>query len=121
MVHAMCHPALIAGPGGPEGLGTDSGAATVSRMGGRQDKEAATGVVDALDAATRAIASLQSVDDVLQVIVDQVRPLVGARLRSARDRRQAHGVIERFITSGMTPRDASRDRTAAARPRASSA
>ena len=60
----------------------------VRAMRDRQDAEATAGVVDALDAATRAIAELQSVDDVLQVIVDQVRPLVGARLCGARDRRR---------------------------------
>ena len=97
----MGHPARIAGPGGPEGLGTDARAATVTRMRGRQDAEATIGVVDALDAATRAIASLQSVDDVLQVIVDQVRPLVGADY-AALGIVHADGVIERFITSGMS-------------------
>ena len=59
-----------------------------------------TGVVDALDVATRAIAGLQSVDEVLQVIVDQVRPLVGARY-AALGIVHPNGVIERFITSGM--------------------
>jgi signal transduction histidine kinase len=58
------------------------------------------GIVEALDAATRAIAGLQSADDVLQVIVEQVRPLVGARYAAlgivGRD-----GVIQRFITSGI--------------------
>ena len=97
----MCHPARIAGPGGPEGLGTDTRAATVTGMRGRQDTEATTDVVDALDAATRAIASLQSVDDVLQVIVDQVRLLVGADY-AALGTVRADGVIERFITSGMS-------------------
>ncbi|MFL5646287.1 MAG: GAF domain-containing protein [Chloroflexota bacterium] len=58
------------------------------------------GVIDALDTATRAIAGLQSVDDVLQVIVDQVRPLVGARY-AALGIVDAAGVIERFITSGI--------------------
>jgi signal transduction histidine kinase len=57
-------------------------------------------VYDALDTATRAIAGLLSVDDVLQVIVDQVRPLVGARY-AALGIVDARGVIERFITSGM--------------------
>lgn len=54
----------------------------------------------ALDAAVRGIAGLGAVDDVLQVIVDQVRPLVGAHyaaLGIVDDR----GRIERFITSGM--------------------
>jgi len=58
------------------------------------------GVVDALDVATRAIATLQSVDEVLQVIVDQVRPLVGARY-AALGIVHPGGVIERFITSGI--------------------
>ena len=57
-------------------------------------------VYEALDAATRAIAGLLSVDDVLQVIVDQVRPLVGARY-AALGIVDARGVIERFITSGI--------------------
>ncbi len=59
-------------------------------------------VYDALDAATRAIAGLVSADDVLQVIVDQVRPLVGARY-AALGTVDDHAVIERFITSGMDP------------------
>ena len=58
-------------------------------------------MIDALETATRAIAGLQSVDDVLQVIVDQVRPLVGARY-AALGIVYADGVIERFITSGMS-------------------
>jgi signal transduction histidine kinase len=64
-------------------------------------------VFDALDTATRAIAGLLSVDDVLQVIVDQVRPLVGARY-AALGIVDERGVIERFITSGMD--DATRAR-----------
>ncbi len=57
-------------------------------------------IYQAVDAATRAIAGLLSVDDVLQVIVDQVRPLVGARY-AALGIVDSRGVIERFITSGM--------------------
>jgi nitrate/nitrite-specific signal transduction histidine kinase len=55
---------------------------------------------EALDAATRAIAGLASVDEVLQVIVDEVRPLVAARyaaLGIVNDR----GLISRFFTSGI--------------------
>ena len=70
-------------------------------MNGREDREGTTDVVEALDAATRAIAGLQSVDDVLQVIVDQVRPLVGARY-AALGIVHPNGVIERFITSGIS-------------------
>lgn len=54
----------------------------------------------ALDAAVRGIAGLVSVDDVLQVIVDRVRPLVGAQY-AALGIVDASGRIERFITSGM--------------------
>jgi signal transduction histidine kinase len=57
-------------------------------------------IVNAYDAATRAIAGLRSVDAVLQVIVDQVRPLVGAQY-AALGIVDADGVIERFITSGI--------------------
>jgi signal transduction histidine kinase len=64
-------------------------------------------VIDALDAAIRAIAGLQSVDTVLQVIVDQVRPLVGARY-AALGIIGADGAIERFITSGIDPGERAR-------------
>lgn len=56
---------------------------------------------EAVDAATRAVASVLSVDEVLQVIVDQVRPLVGARY-AALGIVDSRGVIERFITSGLS-------------------
>jgi len=65
------------------------------------------GVIDAFDAATRAIAGLRSVDAVLQVIVDQVRPLVGARY-AALGIVDDDGVILRFITSGITPEERAR-------------
>jgi len=61
-----------------------------------------TEVIDAVDAATRAIAGLRSVDAVLQVIVDQVRPLVAARY-AALGIVGPDGEIERFITSGIDP------------------
>jgi signal transduction histidine kinase len=57
-------------------------------------------VVSALDTATRAIAELHSVEDVLQVIVDQVRLLVGAQY-AALGIVDADGVMERFITAGI--------------------
>ena len=69
-------------------------------MGDHQDHASTAGVVEAFDAATRAIAGLQSVDDVLQVIVDEVRPLVGARY-AALGIVDPDGNIERFITSGI--------------------
>jgi signal transduction histidine kinase len=67
----------IEGPAGPEGS-----------------------VYAALDAAVRSIAALGAVDDVLQVIVDRVRPLVGAQY-AALGIVDSAGRIERFITSGM--------------------
>jgi signal transduction histidine kinase len=54
----------------------------------------------ALDAAVRGIASLATVDEVLQVIVDRVRPLVDARY-AALGIVDETGRIERFITSGI--------------------
>ena len=74
--------------------------ATVSAVTESETRRSAFDVVDALEVATRAIAGLQSVDEVLQVIVDQVRPLVGARY-AALGIVGSHGVIERFITSGI--------------------
>ncbi|MFI5199441.1 MAG: GAF domain-containing sensor histidine kinase [Candidatus Limnocylindrales bacterium] len=54
----------------------------------------------ALDAAVRAVAELASIDDTLQIIVDEVRPVVGAQY-AALGIVDALGRIERFITSGM--------------------
>jgi signal transduction histidine kinase len=56
----------------------------------------------ALEAATRAIAAELDVDRVLQLIVDRVRELVGARY-AALGIADARGRIERFITSGISP------------------
>ena len=53
-----------------------------------------------LDAAVRGIAGLAPLNDVLQVIVDRVRPLVGAQY-AALGIVDPTGRIERFITSGM--------------------
>ena len=60
----------------------------------------ASQVQAALDAAVRGIAGLASVDDALQVIVDRVRPLVGAHY-AALGIVDTDGRIERFITSGI--------------------
>ena len=72
----------------------------MSPVSGIREIPTTGGVVGALDTATRAIAELHGVDDVLQVIVDQVRPLVGAQY-AALGIVDAHGVMERFITAGM--------------------
>jgi signal transduction histidine kinase len=56
--------------------------------------------LEALDAATVAIASELSIDRVLQVIVDRVRPVVGARY-AALGITDGQGRMLRFITSGI--------------------
>ena len=57
--------------------------------------------LEALDAAVRGIAALDSVDAVLQLIVDRVRELVGAQY-AALGIVGPFGNIEQFITSGIT-------------------
>ena len=57
-------------------------------------------VHSALDAAVRGIAGLATVDEALQVIVDRVRPLVGAEY-AALGIVDPDNRIERFITSGI--------------------
>ena len=57
-------------------------------------------VHSALDAAVRGIAGLAMVDEALQVIVDRVRPLVGAEY-AALGIVDPDNRIERFITSGI--------------------
>ena len=58
--------------------------------------------LDALDSALRGIAGVQSVDRVLQLIVDNVRHLVGAKY-AALGIQGAFGRIEQFIVSGISP------------------
>lgn len=94
----MGHPAHIRRAGRPDAADRRWYRAWMSTA---EDPEVALDVVDAMDMATRAIAGLASVDDVLQVIVDQVRPLVGARY-AALGIVHADGIIERFITSGIS-------------------
>jgi signal transduction histidine kinase len=69
-------------------------------VSGIEQRPISAKVYEGLDTAVRAIAGLVSVDEVLQVIVDQVRPLVEARY-AALGIVDGRGVIERFITSGM--------------------
>jgi len=58
--------------------------------------------LEALDAATRAIAEILDLEAVLQVIVERVRGLVDARY-AALGIADAHGRLERFITVGLSP------------------
>lgn len=60
-----------------------------------------------LDEATRAIAAELDLNRVLQLIVDRVRLLVGARY-AALGILDARGVIERFLTSGLSAEERAR-------------
>jgi signal transduction histidine kinase len=60
------------------------------------------GALEALDAATRAIAGVLDLDDVLQLIVDRVADLVDAQY-AALGIVDRFGTIERFLTFGITP------------------
>ncbi len=66
----------------------------------RTEARTASERLDALDAATAAITAELSLERVLQVIVDRVRPLVGATY-AALGIVGDHGQIDRFITSGI--------------------
>jgi signal transduction histidine kinase len=57
--------------------------------------------LEALDAATVAISQELSLERVLQIIVDSVRPLVGARY-AALGIPDDHGSMDRFITTGLS-------------------
>ena len=59
--------------------------------------------VEALSDAIGGIAGILTVEDVLQLIVDRVRELVGARYAALGILGPDHVRIERFITSGITP------------------
>jgi signal transduction histidine kinase len=60
--------------------------------------------LEALDAATMAIAGAVSLDEVLQVITDRIRPLVNARYAALGIVRPDQR-ISRFITSGLDERE----------------
>ncbi len=63
--------------------------------------------LEALDAATRAIAGVLAHERVLQLICDRVRELVGAEY-AALGIADSEGLLERFVTSGLSR--AKRDR-----------
>ncbi|MDA8236335.1 MAG: GAF domain-containing sensor histidine kinase [Chloroflexi bacterium] len=73
-------------------------------LAGARGRAAAAGAtlrLDGLDEAIRAMAGVLSVDRVLQVIVDRVRALTGARY-AALGISDPAGVIEQFMTSGIS-------------------
>jgi signal transduction histidine kinase len=63
--------------------------------------------LEALDEAIRAMSGVLAVDRVLQVIVDRVRALTGARY-AALGIHDPAGVIEQFVTSGISRPDRAR-------------
>jgi signal transduction histidine kinase len=65
------------------------------------DQALPAGALEALDAATRAIAGVLDLDDVLQLIVDRVADLVDARY-AALGIVDRFGTIERFLTFGIS-------------------
>jgi signal transduction histidine kinase len=67
----------------------------------RADADAANRRLEALDQAVRGIAGVLATDRVLQLIVDRVRELLGAQY-AALGIVGPHGLIELFITSGIT-------------------
>jgi signal transduction histidine kinase len=69
--------------------------------GWRAEAQAARDRLAALDGATVAIAQELSLERVLQLIVDSVRPLVGARYAALGIPDQS-GRMDRFITSGVS-------------------
>ena len=69
----------------------------------------ATDELAALDTATRGIAGVLDLDRVLQLITDRVRELAHAQY-AALGIVDQDGGIERFITSGISPRGARADR-----------
>lgn len=75
-----------------------------TERGGAPSREEARTALDqmaALEAATRAIAGVLSLPEVLQLIVDRVRELAGARY-AALGIVDGFGGIEQFITSGIS-------------------
>jgi signal transduction histidine kinase len=67
----------------------------------RAEADAANRRLEALDQAVRGIAGVLSTDRVLQLIVDRVRDLLDAQY-AALGIVGPHGLIELFITSGIT-------------------
>jgi len=63
--------------------------------------------MEALNEATQAIAGLATVDAVLQIIVDRVRELAGARYAALGIVGEA-GAIEQFITGGVSSEERAR-------------
>ncbi|MEP7158892.1 MAG: GAF domain-containing sensor histidine kinase [Chloroflexota bacterium] len=74
---------------------------TIDSAWSKQEARARLRQLDALDSAVRGIAGVQSVERVLQLIVDRVRELVDAQY-AALGIVGPFGLIEQFVTSGLT-------------------
>lgn len=74
---------------------------------GREEVARSVARLEALDEAIRAMTGVLAVDRVLQVIVDRVRALTGARY-AALGIQDASGTIEQFVTSGISRPDRAR-------------
>jgi len=74
---------------------------------GRAELRLAADRLAALDAATRGIAGVLSLDSVLQLIVDRVRDLLSSEF-AALGIVNEQGAIETFVTSGMSREDRAR-------------
>src|SRR6266566_9466714 len=72
-----------------------------SRTDLRAERSLDAAALNAVDEAARAIAGLLDVEDALQLIVERVRSLVGARY-AALGIVGPDDLIQRFITSGVT-------------------
>jgi signal transduction histidine kinase len=70
-------------------------------VGARGRSSTAAEQLEALDVATRAIAGIVDLEAALQLVVDRVRELVGARY-AALGIAAPDGLMQRFITSGIT-------------------
>lgn len=92
----------VSGPRGAAGVTGEAIGAAIGSAWALAEAQATTGRLEALDTASQAIAAELDLDRVLQLIVDLVRPLVGARY-AALGIVDAQGRIERFLTAGVTP------------------
>ena len=84
----------------PPGL-IDAVALAVDAAWARADARNTAERLEALDAAIRGITGVLALDRVLQLIVDRVRDLIAAEY-AALGINNEHGMIERFVTSGIT-------------------
>jgi signal transduction histidine kinase len=96
--------AWLAGPAEATELAINAIELAFDAAWSRTEARAAVRRLAALDAAVRGIAGVLSLDRVLQLIVDEVRELSGAKY-AALGIVGGDGYLERFLTSGMSERE----------------